>query len=149
MLTHAASEAMGALHGALAKGAETIFGQLTSLEQGTVRKVLMTMARPGEGGEVTRRRASDVEIGEAAWGLVKKLADERLLVTARRIGEPDTVEVSHEALIYHWERLRTWVNEDREFLLWRERFRVLYADWLGHARGDARLLPASLLAEAQ
>jgi len=149
ILTHAAYEAMGGLHGALAKRAETIFGQLTSLEQETVKKVFLQMVRPGEGGEDTRRRASAREIGEAAWGLVKKLADERLLVTARRPGEPDTVEVSHQALIYHWERLRTWVNEDREFLLWRERLRVSYADWLGHARAEDRLLPASLLAEAQ
>lgn len=149
MLTHAAYDAMGGLHGALAKRAETIFGQLTPLEQETVRKVFLQMVRPGEGGEDTRRRASAGEIGEAAWGLVKKLADERLLVTARRPGEPDTVEVSHEALIYHWVRLRTWVNEDREFLLWRERFRLLYTDWLDHARVEARLLPASLLAEAQ
>jgi hypothetical protein len=149
MLTHAAYDAMGGLHGALAKRAETIFAQLTSLEQDTVRKVFLQMVRPGEGGEDTRRRASVAEIGKSAWRLVQKLADERLLVTAGRPGESDSVEVTHEALIYHWERLRSWVQEDREFLLWRERFRALFADWLRHNQDNSRLLPAPLLAEAQ
>jgi energy-coupling factor transporter ATP-binding protein EcfA2 len=149
MLTHAAYHAMGRLHGALAKRAETIFAQLTSLEQETVKKVFLQMVRPGEGAEDTRRRASVAEVGKSAWALVQKLANERLLVTAGRPGEPDSVEVSHEALIYHWERLRSWVKEDREFLLWRERFRVIFGDWLRHNQDDNRLLPVPLLAEAQ
>ena len=61
----------------------------------------------------------------------------------------DTVEVSHEALIRHWDRLRAWVNTDREFLLWRERFRGLLAEWQRRDKDAGALLPPALLAEAE
>jgi hypothetical protein len=38
--------------------------------------------------------------------------------------------VAHEALVRHWERLRGWLNEDREFLLWRQRTQIHVAfEW--------------------
>jgi hypothetical protein len=134
----------------------------------------LELVRPGQGAEDTRRRASLAEIGEASWPVVKRLADERLLVTApgsapgiaRAAEGPgegqrlpvvasggtlagDTVEVAHEALIRHRERLKSWVNSDREFLLWRERFRALLAE--GHRRNKdpGALLPPALLQEAE
>jgi len=91
--------------------------------------------------------------------VVKKLADERLLVTApggvtggvegKPIVADETVEVSHEALIRHWDRLRTWVDGDREFLLWRERFRGLLAEWQKRDRDPGMLLQDALLSEAE
>jgi energy-coupling factor transporter ATP-binding protein EcfA2 len=67
--------------------------------------------------------------------VVQRLADARLLMTssATAANRPDSavddtqVEVSHEALIRYWPRLRDWIGDDRE--AWR-----LLAD-LGH---DAR-----------
>ena len=32
-----------------------------------------------------------------------------------------TKKVTHEALLHHWDRLVSWIDEDREFLLWRRR----------------------------
>jgi hypothetical protein len=132
-LLHAAYEAMGRLEGAIATKAEEVFGGLAPVEQHAARRVFLQLVRPGQGAEDTRRRASLADIGEGSQAVVKRLADERLLVTAPGgavAGE--TVEVSHEALIRHWDRLKTWVNGDREFLLWRERFRGLLAEWAGY-----------------
>ena len=53
---------------------------------------------------------------------MKTLADERLLVTSGLPGSAEeTIEVSHEALIRHWERLKGWVEADRQFLAWQQR----------------------------
>ena len=39
-------------------------------------------------------------------------------------------KVAHEALLRHWERLRGWLNEDREFLLWHQRTQIHVAfEW--------------------
>ena len=54
-----------------------------------------------------------------------------------------------KALIRHWDRLKTWVNGDREFLLWRERFRGLLAEWQRRDRDAGALLPPALLSEAE
>ena len=41
---------------------------------------------------------------------------EARLVVTDGAGERRSVEVSHEALIRHWERLRIWIDENRENL---------------------------------
>lgn len=43
-------------------------------------------------------------------------------MTSRLAGTAEeTVEVSHEALIRHWQRLKGWVEADRRFLAWQQR----------------------------
>ena len=72
------------------------------------------------------------------------------MVTNQSVGGLEqTVEVAHEALISNWATLRAWVNEDREFLLWRERLGTLIAAWEGAQESEEALLRGPLLTEAQ
>jgi Novel STAND NTPase 1/WD domain, G-beta repeat len=57
---------------------------------------------------------------------------------ARR--QEETVAVAHEALIRIWIRLRGWLDEDRKFLLWRQRLRADLADWERAGRDRDALL---------
>lgn len=148
-LTHEAYDAMGGLQGAVAAKADEVFHRMSAVEQEVAKRVFLQVVRPGERGEDTRRRARLAEIGEASRAVIQELVDERLLVTAREVGDEETLEVSHEALIRHWGRLRGWVNEDREFLLWHERFRGLFGEWRRNPTDEATLLRGSLLAEAR
>ncbi|MBX3331145.1 MAG: SUMF1/EgtB/PvdO family nonheme iron enzyme [Nitrospira sp.] len=148
-LSHQAYEAMGGLQGAVAKKAEEVFDKLTPLEQEAVKRVFLQVVRAGETGEDTRRRAALSEIGSVAMDVVKKLADARLLVTNRAVAGEETVEVSHEALIRQWQRLQGWLNEDREFLLWRERLRGRVNEWQHNTQDEGTLLRGALLVEAQ
>ncbi|MDF0676356.1 MAG: SUMF1/EgtB/PvdO family nonheme iron enzyme [Nitrospira sp.] len=148
-LSHQAYEAMGGLQGAVAKKAEEVFDKFTPPEQEVVKRVFLQVVRAGETGEDTRRRAAISEIGSAAMDVVKKLADARLLVTNRAVAGEDTVEVSHEALIRQWQRLQGWLNEDREFLLWRERLRGRVNEWQQNKQDEGTLLRGALLVEAQ
>jgi WD40 repeat protein len=150
LLFHEAYQTMGCLQGAVARKAEEVFGHLSALEQQAVRRVFLQLVRPGEGVEDTRRRARFAEIGEPSWPVVQKLADARLLVTAPSgTASEETVEVSHEALIQNWDRLKAWINEDREFLLWRARLRGLLAEWQHSHEDESILLRGPLLAEAE
>lgn len=106
--------------------------------------------RPAPTGDDTRRRATFGELGEPVRALVKELADQRLLVTGREAGsQTETIEVAHEALIYHWSRRQNWLNEDREFLLWRERLRGARDAWLRTRQDSEALLRGALLSEAE
>ena len=99
---------MGHLEGAIAKKAESLYGTSSEEDQRRVQQIFLRLVRPGEGEADTRRRAMLAELGEEVRGLAKTLADERLLVTSRLAGSAEeTIEVSHEALIRHWERLKT------------------------------------------
>ena len=149
-LLHDAYDSMHGAQGAIARRAEEVFTRLTPLEQEAVRRVFVRLVRPGEGTEDTRRRATLTEVGEVAWPLVQRLADGRLLVTARDDASGDeTAEVSHEALIRQWDRLRRWIDEDREFLLWRERLRAALAEWQRLAGDKGGLLREARLTEAE
>ena len=60
--------------------------------------------------------------------LLDKLANARLIV--KTVNEDKTeIEVAHEALIRHWERLRIWLNEDRDNLRLRESVSESAKEW--------------------
>src|SRR5262245_43277970 len=110
----------------------------------------MQLVRPTPSGEDTRRRATFDDLGEPVRDLVTRLATKRLVVTGRdAVVQEETVEVAHEALIRHWGRFAGWLNEDREFLLWRERLRGTREAWLGTNRDTEALLRGTLLVEAE
>jgi WD40 repeat protein len=143
-------DAIGGVQGAVATKADELFKALSSAEQKTLRRVFLRIVRPTENGLDTRRRAAFSELPPEAEELVVKLAKERLLVTDQSASDLErTVEVAHEALISNWSTLRAWVNEDREFLLWRERLRALLAEWERAKESEEALLRGPLLIEAQ
>lgn len=148
-LHHAAYKAMGELQGAVAQKAEALFSQLSNADQRKVQQIFLRLVRPGEGEADTRRRATLAEVGAEEHRLAKKLADERILVTSQVAGGgEETIEVSHEALIRHWDRLKGWVEADRRFLLWQQRLRIVVEQHEEHHKSDDLLLRGFPLTEA-
>jgi hypothetical protein len=143
-------DAIGGLQGAVATKADELLKGLSLAEQKILQRVFLRIVRPSEGGLDTRRRAAFTELPPEGADLVVKLANERLLVTNQSAsGLEQTVEVAHEALISNWSTLRAWVNEDREFLLWRVRLGALITEWERAQESDEALLRGPLLIEAQ
>ncbi len=151
-LTHAAYEEIGGVEKALANHAEDVYQKLTEDEQQRVQHIFTQLVRPGAGTEDTRRLATRTDVGEDNWDLVTYLAnqDARLVVTGcdEATGEA-TVEVVHEALIRGWERLRQWMEADREFRTWQERLRAAMQIWENSRRDEGALLRGALLVEAE
>ena len=149
-LHHEAYKAMGQLEGAIAKKAESLYEQASKEDQRRIQQIFLRLVRPGEGDEAgTRRRATFGEVGEAFRNLVKTLADERLLVTSQLAGSAEeTIEVSHEKLIRHWERLKNWVKDDRDLLAWQQRLNAEVKEWEGNKRSSDLLLRGLPLSEA-
>ncbi len=136
---------LGGLHGALARHADGVLRDLTETEREAARRIFLQVVRPAEGGGDTRRRATKAEMGEADWAVAYKLSEHprRLLVAGNLNGE-ETVEVAHEALVRSWQTLSKWLDEAREFLLWRERFRVHLEEWKKRPGDDGWLRGAQL-----
>jgi len=149
-LLHEAYQDMGEVRGAMARRADEVFGKLSPGDQNLVRRILVHLVQPGEGTEDTRRRATLSEVGESVRPVVRQLADARLTVTGRdeATGE-ETVEVAHEALIHNWTRLRNWLDEDREFLLWQQRLRAHFEEWKHTGCEKDTLLHGNPLIEAE
>ncbi len=99
----------GGVRGAVARLAETAYGQLGGSEPRIARGLMLRLAS-GEDGALARRRVplSELERIEGAAPVLAALTDARLLTVSD--GE---VELSHEALLREWPRYRTWLEEDR------------------------------------
>ncbi|NMG07380.1 CHAT domain-containing protein [Brasilonema sp. UFV-L1] len=149
-LTHKAYEEIGGLEKALAKHADEVLKNLSEEEKQQAQRVFIQLVRPGEGTEDTRRVATRNEVGEENWGLVKHLADERLVVTGWDETEKiETVEIVHEALIREWRTLRKWIEANREFRIWQERLKQEMRDWENSHQNPEALLQRTRLAVAE
>jgi WD40 repeat protein len=155
LLTLEAYRQIGGVEGALARRADEVYASLSPEEQSIARRVLLRLTQPGEGTEDTRRRASMTELAgragerEAVERVVGALTDARLLTagTDTRSNE-QWVDVSHEALIRGWPRLRGWLEEDRAGLRTHRRLTEAAQEWQRLERDPDALFRGARLAEA-
>jgi WD40 repeat protein/energy-coupling factor transporter ATP-binding protein EcfA2 len=136
MLTLEAYRESGGVEGAIAKRADTIFEGFDAEQQQIVRRIMLRLTQPGEGTEDTRRRATMSELitrtGEsgAVEGVAQALANARLLTTdSDEAPDKQMVDVSHEALIRGWPRLKKWIEEDRAGLRILRRLTEAAREW--------------------
>src|SRR5271166_5699424 len=146
-LTNAAYDEIGGLSGAVAKYADGILKEL-NVDVGRVKRLFMELVRVSDTTEQDARRPRSKNhldaIDEALWPLAQELAGKRLLVTT---GEP-AAEIVHEALFRRWGRLAGWINEDRDFLRWRQRLEDRLRDWEDSGRDPGQLLKSTMLDDA-
>jgi hypothetical protein len=130
--------------------ANALFGGLSAEDQAATKRLFVSLVTPGEGREDTRARI-DMPGDEAVRRVVQTFAGgEARLVVTDEAGGRRSVEVSHEALIRHWEKLRGWIDENRDILRTREFLRANRAEWVKHDHDPTLLeLPDLHLAAAQ
>ncbi|MGH2941499.1 MAG: TIR domain-containing protein, partial [Solirubrobacteraceae bacterium] len=143
----------GGVHGALAQRADEIFDELEPGQQQIARRTLLRLTQPGEGTEDTRRHATRSELApEQSDGsfeeVLGRLVHARLLTTGRDETGQQVVDVSHEALIRGWPRLREWIDADRAGLLTHRRLTNAAREWDTLDREPAALYGGVRLAVA-
>lgn len=112
-LTLSGYQAAGGIQDALAQTAERTYHAFTAGQQHQARAMFLRLIALGDGTEDTRRRVDRTEL-DYVEGLDEVLD---ALVTARLITvDRDSVDITHEALIHHWPRLRQWLTENRDGL---------------------------------
>ncbi len=146
-ISHAAYTTIGGVQQALANHADEVYAKFDEQDKDRLRHIFLKLVRPGQGTEDTRQVATLEQIPAENREVITRLADHRLVVTGR-VEEEDTVEVVHEALIRRWQTLRQWVDEDREFLVWQEKLRVLLGQWEESGEDEGALLRGLPLDEA-
>jgi WD40 repeat protein len=123
VLSLAAYDALGGLHGALSGQADAVYASLDD-EQQRITEVLFRRlsARTTSGRDIrlpTRldeiARVAEVS-PQAALAVVDVFRDpDRSFLTPpwpQAIGPDDILDISHESLIRHWGRLRAWVADE-------------------------------------
>jgi WD40 repeat protein/MinD-like ATPase involved in chromosome partitioning or flagellar assembly len=113
---------IGGIETALVKRAELEFNKLDYEQKEILRKMfVLRLVQPGESVEDTRNRAAIEELLAVgvnplkAKELLELWAKARFLtISPDKSRNKDWVDVSHEVLIRRWDRLQTWMAEDRE-----------------------------------
>ena len=150
MLTVDGYRATGGIRRAVATTAEQAFSQLDPEARQEAQAVFLRMVRIGDAGEDTRRRISREELlrdshrPAQAQSALDAFTESRLLTQDR-----DAVEITHEALIRGWPRLRQWIDQDRAGHLVRQDLTEAASAWDRGRRDPAGLYRGGLLDTAQ
>jgi WD40 repeat protein/DNA-binding SARP family transcriptional activator len=148
VLTLAGYREAGGVQGAVARLAESAFARLNPSQQRAARRLLLHLADVGQGRPADlRRRVPLAEIlsGDDADAAVALdvLIGRRLLT----VGD-GTVEVTHEALLREWPRLKDWLEADVEGRRLHHHVAAQAAVWEEAGRHPAELLRGPRLAAA-
>jgi tetratricopeptide (TPR) repeat protein len=155
-LTHAAYDAIGGVEGAISKRAEEQFEKLSPAQREIALPALSRLVHVSSAAEEstdTRHVVSLSEFDADAQAVMRILAarEARLVVMGRDDASgKETVEVAHEALIRGWADLKSWIDKDRDFLLWRQQLQPFLEKWRGLGKDrNAALLSGVYLTEAR
>jgi WD40 repeat protein len=163
-MTYEAYEQIGGVKGALASRAENLFSEMSANQQEALRKILLRLVEVGD-ETITRRRTaiSDLHFIGVADRTVETTLDQltgpetRLLVASTPLVQDETssedeiyYEVSHEALLTHWNRVANWIDDNREDLRRSSEILALAKSWDDTNRTDnSFLLRGARLANAR
>lgn len=143
-LTWAAYRELGGVEGALAAHADRVLDHFTAAQAHAARLLLIRLVT-AEGTRAVVPRAELVGTGAAradADAVVDALVDARLLTVREADDQRGSaaLELAHEALIRHWDRLRLWLEEDHELVIVRHRVADAAAHWRSEGGGRDFLL---------
>ncbi|MFF2789671.1 hypothetical protein ACFVT6_23435 [Streptomyces sp. NPDC058049] len=137
--------AAGGIQHALAHTAEAAYGALSPAQQDLAKSLFLRLTALGDGTEDTRRRITRDELdpNPDTVHVLESLARKRLVTL-----DQECAEITHEAIIRCWPRLRGWLTEDRDRLLLHRRLTDATAGWERQDRDPHTLYRGARLAAA-
>ena len=139
--------ASGGIRDALTRTAEGAYGGLSAGEQRLARRLFLRLVHVSDDAPPTRALVQLDQL--RAWGgeteaVLGRFVGERLITV-----DADTAQITHDALLAAWPRLRSWIDTSRENLLTRRRVTEAARAWETAGREGAALWRGSQLATAQ
>ncbi len=114
LLTNAAFDELGGLAGSVATTAERVYSELDDDQKALARRSFGQLAAVETETGARRRVALDPVAAHDSDRALGRFVDARLLTRDRDpVSRAPTIEVAHEALFSSWDRLATWLDEDR------------------------------------
>lgn len=149
---YATYEELGGVSGTLVKRAEGLLASLGDESHEVARQVFLRLVAFDEGGEDTRRRVLRSELEDLGIDrqMLRSVLDtfgrHRLFSFDRDpVTRSPTVEISHEALLTEWTRLRDWIDAARHDVRVQRRLAEAMREWIAADRSVPYLLRGGLL----
>src|SRR5262245_13044609 len=137
----------------LIQSADAAWAGLRPDDEKIARRALLRLVRvalPSETSGDTRLLVRLSEFDGAAQTVLRNLAGTPLVTIERDPSSGEAaVQLSGDELLRNWPRLQSWIQEDREFLLWRQNLSVAIAEWKRVNEDSGALLTGAPLDEAK
>ncbi|MGW7412107.1 nSTAND1 domain-containing NTPase [Streptomyces sp. NPDC054863] len=150
VLTVEGYKATGGIDHAITASAERCFNKLDSSGKRAAQEIFLRLVKIGDGVADTRRRVSHPDLLKAnedptaAAAVIKTFTEGRLLVQGQH-----SVEITHEALLRTWPRLRQWIDNDRAGNIIRQKLEEAAAEWVLNNGESSTLYRGSKLEEVR
>lgn len=145
-------DALGGLEGALTTRADYLFETFDPGGQEAIKRLLLHLVRSDRGSEPTRRRVplDDLRhLGEFDEILGTFIAHRLLTADRDAMTAKATIQVTHEALLEGWGRLRGWIEKHSTDLQRRSSLSAAAAEWEASAHDPDYLLTGGRLAQVE
>jgi tetratricopeptide (TPR) repeat protein/cellulose biosynthesis protein BcsQ len=113
--------------------ADATWAGLKPDDERVARRALLRMVRVADAGEQggdTRLLLRLSKFDRAAQNVLRNLAATPLVtLDPDSTPEESLVQLASDDLLRYWPRLQSWIQEDREFLLWRQKLNVAVTEW--------------------
>jgi hypothetical protein len=140
VLTVDGYRATGGIHHAVAMSAERIFDRLDAECHTAARLMFLRLINISDAARDTRKRASRTELLRVSRNPPGTATALDVFTRGRLLSaERDSVEITHEALLSAWPRLRQWIESDREGNIIRQRLEDDAASWDRNRRDNSVL----------
>ncbi|MFF2330762.1 MULTISPECIES: hypothetical protein [unclassified Streptomyces] len=141
-LTLAGYQATGGIWRSVAATTKELHRSLDEDGRRMMRELLLRLVYlpPDGGAAVVRHRVPLAALPDGSREIRDLLAGKRLLTV-----DQDTAQISHEALLRAWPRLRRWIQEDTATLLLRQQLSTAAEEWETAGRDTAFLYRGSRL----
>ena len=143
---------LGGLEGSLSARADQLFEALDADAREAAKKLLLHLVRSDRGSEPTRRRIAldDLrQLGDIDEVLGSFIANRLLTADRDALTGKATIQVTHEALLGGWDRLRAWIDDHSTDLQRRSALSAGAAEWEASVRDPDYLLTGSRLAQLE
>jgi tetratricopeptide (TPR) repeat protein/MinD-like ATPase involved in chromosome partitioning or flagellar assembly len=116
----------------LIQSADAAWAGLRSQEAKVAQRALLRLVRVADAGEQggdTRLLVRLSEFDEASRTVLNNLGATPLVTIERDADSGEAAAQLGDDLLRYWPRLQSWIQEDREFLLWRQKLNGVIAEW--------------------
>lgn len=129
---------------------EEAFARFTPEDQHLMRVVIMRLVQigsPEDGGvHTTFLRRSFRSFNPQEQTIVERMAEPRLLKIENDATTGDrVVSVPNEKAVLTWKRFCEWLEEDGEFLMWRQQTKAYIEQWRANGQDESFLLSGKAL----
>jgi len=133
----------------LIQSADAAWAGMRPEEAKVARRALLRLVRVADAGEQggdTRLLVRLSEFDRAAQSVLINLGATPLLTIERDTASGEAaVQLSGDDLLRYWPLLQRWIQEDSEFLLWRQKLNVIIAEWKSLNEDSGALLTGAPL----